>query len=83
MNKSPSQNSITMTTVHNLCARLLSKCLQNSRRPTGFVFLLDTVLDTGTSERLNYYMNMQRKKEKQNDNKSKFLRYCFELVFIT
>ena len=41
------------------------------------------MLDTGTPERLNYYINMQRKKENtENDNKSKFC-YCFELVFIT
>ena len=76
MDKSPSQNSITTTTVHNLRASLLSTCTcENSRCPTGIV--LHAVLDTGTPER------QRKKKNTENENKSKFLHYCFELVLFT
>ena len=69
VNKSPSQNSITMTTVHNLPASLLSKCLQKFKISNR----------DRAPERLNYYINMRRKKKKsiENDNKSKFLRYFY------
>ena len=46
--------------------------------------MLHAVLDTGTPEKLNHYINMQQKKKNtENDNKSKFLRYCFQLAFLT
>ena len=41
------------------------------------------MLDTGTPERLNYYINIQQKKENTDNDKVKFLPYCFELVFIS
>ena len=83
VNESPSQNLITMTTVHNLRASLRIKYLQKFKMSNRVRASCSVGYRNARKAELLHKYAEKEGRNTENDNKSKFLRYCFELVFIT